>query len=79
MQSKHFFQTQNKVEVETLIMMNKLVLVLVFSLSSLYLYAQELECQVSVSSQQIPGTDKRVFETMQTALFEFMNNRKWTN
>ncbi len=30
-------------------------------------------------SQQIAGTDKRVFETLQTAIFEFMNNKKWTN
>lgn len=34
---------------------------------------------VTVSSQKIEGTDKRVFETLQTALYEFMNNRKWTN
>jgi len=79
MQSKRFLWTKNEVEAETQIMMNKLILVLTFFFSSLYLYAQELECQISVSSQQIPGTDKRVFETLQTALYEFMNNRKWTN
>jgi hypothetical protein len=41
--------------------------------------AQELNCQVQVLSQQIAGTDKRVFESMQTAIYEFMNTRKWTN
>lgn len=39
---------------------------------------QELNCKVQVISQQIPGSDKRVFEALQTAIFEFMNNRKWT-
>ena len=42
-------------------------------------HAQELNCTVQVMSQQIQGTDKRVFETLQTAIFEFMNNRKWTD
>lgn len=42
-------------------------------------FAQELNCKVQVLSQQIQGTDKRVYETLQTALYEFMNNRKWTN
>jgi hypothetical protein len=59
--------------------MNKALLILGFFFSSLWVIGQELQCQVSVSSQQIPGTDRRVFESMQTALYEFMNNRKWTN
>jgi hypothetical protein len=42
-------------------------------------FTQELNCQVQVLSNQIAGTDKRVFESMQTAIFEFMNTRKWTN
>jgi hypothetical protein len=41
--------------------------------------AQELNCQVSVNSQQVDGADKRRFETMQTAIYEFMNTRQWTN
>jgi hypothetical protein len=43
------------------------------------LSAQELNCQISINSQKVEGTDKRVFSTLQTALYEFMNNRKWTN
>ena len=42
-------------------------------------FSQELNCKVQVLSQSIQGTDKRVFETLQTAIYEFMNNRKWTN
>jgi hypothetical protein len=42
--------------------------------------AQELNCQVSVVSPQIQGTtEKRIFDNLQKALFEFMNNTKWTN
>lgn len=41
-------------------------------------FSQELNCKVQVLSQQVAGTDKRVFETLQTAIFEFMNNKKWT-
>jgi hypothetical protein len=44
-----------------------------------YLCAQELNCQIQISTQQISGTDKRVFDNMKTAIFEFMNNTKWTN
>ncbi|MCD4695876.1 MAG: DUF4835 family protein [Bacteroidales bacterium] len=41
--------------------------------------AQEFLSNVQVNSQQIEGTDKRVFENMQTAITEFINNRQWTN
>ncbi|MEZ5084468.1 MAG: DUF4835 family protein [Bacteroidales bacterium] len=41
--------------------------------------SQEFMCNVQVNSQQIEGTDKRVFENMQTAITEFINSRRWTN
>lgn len=41
--------------------------------------AQELNCNVQVNSSQIQGSDKSIFDAMQKAIFEFMNNRKWTN
>jgi hypothetical protein len=41
--------------------------------------AQELRCNVQVVSQQIQGTNKQVFQTLQNAIYEFMNNRVWTN
>ncbi len=41
--------------------------------------AQELNCQVTVSSQQVQGTDnKRIFDQLQKQAFEFVNNTKWT-
>jgi hypothetical protein len=46
---------------------------------SLSVYSQELICNVEVSSKQIQGSDRRIYETMRNALYEFMNNRIWTN
>lgn len=41
--------------------------------------AQELKCTVTVNSDQISGTNKSVFESLQTAVYEFMNNRQFTD
>lgn len=41
--------------------------------------AQELNCSVSILSPQIQASDKTIFETLQTSIREFMNNRTWTN
>ncbi len=41
--------------------------------------AQELNCQITVVSQQVQGTqEKQIFDQLQTALNEFVNNNKWT-
>lgn len=56
--------------------------VLILSLLTLVTWnvrAQELNCMVTVSvSPKVSGTDTKVYETLETALFEFMNNRKWS-
>ncbi len=41
--------------------------------------SQEFLVNISVNAPTIEGTDRRVFESLQSALYEFMNNRKWTN
>lgn len=43
------------------------------------LLSQELRCNVQVITTQIQGTNKPIFTTLQRAIFEFMNNRTWTN
>jgi hypothetical protein len=48
-------------------------------LSTIVSFSQELNCKVQVVSPTIQGTDKSVFDNLQTTIFEFMNNRKWTN
>ncbi|MFT6997208.1 MAG: hypothetical protein ACJAQ4_000958 [Cryomorphaceae bacterium] len=47
-----------------------------FALSS---QAQELNCQIQVIFPQIQGVNTAIFEQMENDIFEFMNNRKWTN
>ena len=60
--------------------MKKIVLLFSFLLITTgLLYSQEFNCQISVSAAQLEGTDKKVFETLQSALYEFLNNRKWSN
>ncbi|MDX5422827.1 MAG: DUF4835 family protein [Hymenobacteraceae bacterium] len=41
--------------------------------------AQELQCDVVVNSEQVQYTDRQLFTDMQTRIFEFMNNRRWTD
>lgn len=59
--------------------MRKAGLLLLIILFSLNLQSQELRCNVQVVSQQIQGSNKQVFQTLQNAIYEFMNNRVWTN
>ncbi len=41
--------------------------------------AQELNCQVTVNADQISGTNKQVFETLQQAINDYMNTTTFTN
>lgn len=43
------------------------------------IWSQEFFCQVNVQSKEIAGVDKTVFTEMRKAIYEFMNNRKWSN
>jgi hypothetical protein len=58
--------------------MRKLLILIVFILPFAS-NAQELNCKVSVLSQSIQLSDKRIFTTLETSVREFMNNRKWTS
>lgn len=42
------------------------------------LFSQEFKIQVNVSTT-IQGTDRKIYEDMQKAINEFINNRKWTD
>lgn len=59
-------------------MFRKLIVLLISCLPVL-VSAQEFMCQVSVNAAQVEGTEKKVFQTLQTAIYEFVNNRKWTS
>ncbi len=41
--------------------------------------AQEFLCTVDVSSSQVQGSDRQVYDDMKNSVMEFVNNRKWTN
>jgi len=59
--------------------MKKAVIYVLFSLVVFTSNAQELLCNVRVNSSQVQTSDRKVFQTMQTAIYEFINNTKWTN
>ncbi len=40
--------------------------------------AQELRCQVEVNSQKIEGTNKSVFETLQSSITDYMNENRFS-
>jgi hypothetical protein len=56
----------------------KLTLTLLL-IAPLALNGQELRCNVQINSQKIQGTNRTIFQTLQTAIYEFMNNTAWTN
>ena len=41
--------------------------------------AQELKCNVTINSDQIEGSNKAIFNTLQQSIEEFVNTTKWTN
>jgi hypothetical protein len=60
--------------------MKKLLLFLsVTALTAVALQAQEINASVRINIQKLQQADPRVFETLETAISEFMNDRKWTN
>ncbi len=53
--------------------------ILFFILLSSSVSAQELNCRVQVNSDKIQGTNKQVFTTLEQAISEYINTRKWSN
>lgn len=41
--------------------------------------AQELNCQVKIDHSQVQGTNTSIFSTLENAISEYINTRKWTN
>ncbi|MCC5916704.1 MAG: DUF4835 family protein [Cryomorphaceae bacterium] len=41
-------------------------------------YGQEFNAQITVNHDQIQRSDVQIFKTLETSLFEFVNNTKWT-
>lgn len=60
-------------------MIKKWLLLFVVILLPLGAGAQEMNARVTINSDKIQGSNKQVFTTLQSALTEFINNKKWTD
>lgn len=59
--------------------MRPFFIILFISAFASSVFGQELNCTVNVISPQVQNTEKRIFETMQNDIREFMSSRQWTN
>lgn len=57
----------------------RLAALVVLLLSAFTLSAQELNCKVTVNSDQINGSSKSVFQTLEQAISDYMNTTVFTN
>ena len=59
--------------------MRKIISFILFTLLATTLYAQELNCKVTVNSSKIESADTDLFQTLEQSVTEYMNDRKWSN
>lgn len=61
-------------------MLRKPAIVFVLIISVIGVHAQEIRANLTVTANKISTqVDKKIFQTLQTALVNFINNRHWTN
>ena len=60
-------------------MKKALIAIILFWSWNLIVQAQELDCSVRVEAVKAQNVEPRVFKTLESAVYEFMNSRKWTN
>ncbi len=59
-------------------MAKRIIIILISLFLSQVSFGQELNCQITINTQQIQGTvQKQIFEQMQKSIYDFMNNRRW--
>lgn len=56
-----------------------MVMLLAVSLPALAQEDTELNCEVEINSEKVPNANKEVFNTLKTAISEYLNNNKWTD
>ena len=54
-------------------------LALLFLIFFRVLIAQELDCVVTVNSDQVGQTNQQIFKTLEQSLNDFVNKNKWTD
>lgn len=60
-------------------MIKRTTYLLILLLLAAHTMAQEIECTVSINSDQIEGSNKQIFQTLEQAITEYINQSKWTN
>ena len=61
-------------------MHKKIFLVFAFVISAMLVHGQEIQARLTVMANKISTkVDKKIFQTLQTALVNFLNSRRWTN
>ncbi|WP_422348219.1 DUF4835 family protein [Flagellimonas sp.] len=55
-----------------------IILVFLFFIAQIS-FAQELNCTVTVNSDQVSQTNQQIFRTLERSLNDFVNKNKWTN
>ena len=59
--------------------LKKQFVVLLLLFSSMASHAQELNCKVTVNSDQISTSDRQVFRDMEVAFAQFLNENRWSD
>lgn len=59
--------------------MRKITFLLVFMFLALGVKAQELNCTITVNSDQVSQTNQQIFKTLERSLNDFVNKNKWSN
>lgn len=59
--------------------MRKITFLIAFMLMALMARAQELNCTVTVNSDQVSQTNQQIFRTLERSLNDFVNKNKWSN
>ena len=59
--------------------MRHIVAILALIAMSIPMTEQELKCTISINSEQVQGSNKAVFTTLQQSMEEFVNTQRWTN
>ncbi len=59
--------------------MHKVLAVLLFLFSTVFLSAQELNCTITINSDQVNQTNQQIFKTLERSLSDFVNKNKWTD
>lgn len=75
----NFPRTPNLILQTYFSMKNISLIILIFLSAFTLVSAQELKCRVIVNDAQVQTQERQVFEDLQRAVTQFMNNRRWTN